>query len=134
MFSAWNPSSDSPSPDTFADTKSTPLPWDTESERLFGRHTMTTGIPMVSSPVTTPTRVMPTWLVKRESLVSDSRGTTDRCAPSKCAFGTNVAVPSAAFTRDAFGVVSAMRSTRGSSPDQDLAPIGQAGGPGDCTW
>ena len=38
---------------------SMPLPCDTASERAFGRHTITTGMPMRSSPVTLATRVMP---------------------------------------------------------------------------
>ena len=45
MFSACQASSDSMIPETLAAVRSTPSPWDTESERPFGLQTITTGIP-----------------------------------------------------------------------------------------
>ena len=40
-------------PDALAAARSTPFPWETESERPFGRQTITTGMPMTSRPVIT---------------------------------------------------------------------------------
>jgi len=46
------------------------LPWETAKPREFGRHTITTGIPGESRPVTFATRVMP------------SKGNSPRSAPT----------------------------------------------------
>ena len=59
MRSAWYSSIASIAPDALAASKVRPLPWETASERELGLHTMTTGTPIRSNPVTLAMRVMP---------------------------------------------------------------------------
>ena len=68
-------------PDTFAAARSKPLPWATAMEREFGRHTMTTGIPIKSNPVMLATWVMPICGSSGVSRASVSAGDTVRCVP-----------------------------------------------------
>src|SRR6202142_1390327 len=74
---------DSIAADALAASRSHPLPCETASEREFGRQHITTGIPMVSSPVTFARRVMPIFEKKGWMRASVSRGETTRCVPSQ---------------------------------------------------
>ena len=73
-------------PDTLAAVRSTPLPWDTESDRPFGRQTITTGMPITSRPVTTATRVTPICGSRGWRRSSVRVGSTVRCVPSRWTF------------------------------------------------
>ncbi len=53
-------------PEARAAASVTPLPWESDSERELGRHTITTGMPMQSRPVTSATRVIPNGLKCRD--------------------------------------------------------------------
>ncbi len=57
--SAWKSSIASITPETRAASRSSPFPCETVTERELGRVTMTTGIPILSNPVTLATRVIP---------------------------------------------------------------------------
>ncbi len=74
-------------PDALAAARSSPLPSDTVTDREFGRHTVTTGRPMTSSPVISATRVMPMTGKKRRTDSSVSSGETIRWVPARCFFG-----------------------------------------------
>ena len=78
---AWKPSIDSIAAETFAASRSSPFPCDTESEREFGRTDITTGMPIVSSPVTFARRVMPIRGRSGLRRASVSAGVTVRCVP-----------------------------------------------------
>ncbi len=73
-------------PETLAAIRSTPFPCDTESDRPFGRQTITTGMPITSSPVITATRVIPTRGRTGRSRSSVAAGSTVRCVPSRWSF------------------------------------------------
>ena len=77
MRSAWYSSTASITPDALAASRVRPLPCETASEREFGRHTMTTGMPIRSSPVTLAIRVIP--MRRQVGLhAGESRGGIDR--------------------------------------------------------
>src|SRR3954471_6003716 len=92
-------------PDTFAEVRSTPLPWDTESERPFGRTTITTGMPITSRPVITPTRVTPIAGTTGWSRSSVTFGSTVRWVPSTWVFAATTSEVTARSVpdRSAFG-------------------------------
>ena len=87
--SACHASSASMIPETLAETRSTPFPCETESERPFGRQTITTGMPTTSSPVTTATRVTPIRGRAGWSRSSVRSGSTVRCVPSRWSFSAS---------------------------------------------
>ena len=67
--------------------RSAPFPCATATERAFGRQTMTTGMPIESSPVTFATRVMPitgAYLQARSTVCS---GGTVRWVPARKSLG-----------------------------------------------
>ena len=59
-----------------------PLPCETENDRELARTATVTGIPMQSSPVTLPTRVMPTCCAIGATLASVLSGEVVRCVPA----------------------------------------------------
>src|ERR1700722_8547406 len=58
-----------------------PLPCETENDREFGRTATVTGIPIRSSPVTLPTRVMPICCAMRATRARVFSGVVVRCVP-----------------------------------------------------
>src|SRR5882724_595754 len=76
------------SPEARADARSSPLPCETESERALGRQTITTGMPIESSPVTSATRVIPRTGSSRERRAAVASGATVRWVPARKALGT----------------------------------------------
>src|SRR6201995_1265632 len=68
-----------------------PLPCETENDRELGRTATVTGIPMQSSPVTLPTRVMPTCRAIGATLASVLSGEVVRCVP--CRYDLRTAGP-----------------------------------------
>ena len=81
MRSACQVSTDSMTPDALAASRSRPLPCETAIEREFGRKTMTTGMPMRSSPVTLAILVMPISAMNGRALFSVSAGSIVRWVP-----------------------------------------------------
>src|SRR5215469_13851136 len=86
MVSAWYSSMASINPDTRALARSIPFPCDTATERELGRHTITTGIPIESNPVTLATRVIPVTGARRSARFSVSSRLADRCVPRRKTF------------------------------------------------
>jgi hypothetical protein len=70
-------------PDAFAASRSTPLPWKTALDRAFGRHAMTTGTPMRSSPVRLAMRVTPNFGSNGWRRAIVSAGDVLRCVPRR---------------------------------------------------
>ena len=69
-------------PDAFAAARVRPFPCETATERELGRTTITTGMPMRSSPVTFAMRVMPMFGSSGRSRASVSSGAQMRCVPN----------------------------------------------------
>ena len=67
----------------FAEAMSRPLPCDTATDREFGLTTITTGMPIRSSPVTLAILVMPKSLISGVSRSNVWAGVTVRCVPAK---------------------------------------------------
>jgi hypothetical protein len=76
-------------PDARAAARSSPLPSDTVTDLEFGRHTVITGRPIMSSPVISAVRVMPMTGRKRRTDSSVSSGETSRWVPARCFFGAS---------------------------------------------
>src|SRR6185437_1405003 len=81
MCSAWYDSIASMSPEARAASSVSPLPCATESERALGLVTITTGTPIVSSPVTSAMRVMPHSGIRGIMRASVSSGGQTRWVP-----------------------------------------------------
>src|SRR5437660_1622292 len=75
------------SPDARALARSIPFPCETATDRELGRHTITTGIPTGSRPVTLATRVIPITSANRDTCFSVSSRLCDRCVPSRKTLG-----------------------------------------------
>src|SRR5262249_22305099 len=60
-----------------------PLPWNTASEREFGRQATHTGMPSVSRPVILPRRVIPMRAARGRTRASVSSGATVRWVPRR---------------------------------------------------
>src|SRR5262245_47480262 len=102
---------DSIAADTLAESRSSPLPWETDSDREHGRTDMTTGIPMTSRPVTLASLVMPIFGSSGFSLASVSAGGIARCVPRTYVFSVRPA-------RDCW---PSMSSPRGSMSARSVA-------------
>ena len=68
--------------DTLAAVSVAPLPWCWAMLREFGRTAAATGMPMLSSPVSTATRVIPMRGANGMMWASVAAGSTARWAPS----------------------------------------------------
>src|SRR5437660_3769027 len=86
MVSAWYSSAASIKPDARALARSIPFPCETATDRELGRHTITTGIPTESNPVTFATRVIPITGARRSTRLSVSLRLADLCVPRRNAF------------------------------------------------
>src|SRR5437773_4147143 len=83
MVSAWYSSAASIKPDARALARSIPFPCETATDRELGRHTITTGIPTESKPVTLATRVIPMMGAKRITHFNVCSTVCDRCVPCR---------------------------------------------------
>src|SRR3984893_78428 len=83
IVSAWYTSIDSIRPDALAAERSSPFPCETAIDRALGLHTMTTGTPTVSSPVTFAMRVMPMIGARRSPRSRVSSGGSVRWVPAR---------------------------------------------------
>ena len=86
MVSAWYSSTASINPDARALARSIPFPCDTATDRELGRHTITTGMPTESNPVTLATRVIPITGARGSARFSVSSRLADRCVPRRKTF------------------------------------------------
>src|SRR6266404_4119097 len=104
---------DSITPEALAASRSIPFPCDTAMEREFGRHTMTTGMPTLSSPVTLAILVMPMTGSNPRTRSSVCWGAIRRCVPRQNVFlaaaGKLPASSALVLTRPLFAAVLSER-------------------------
>ena len=79
--------------DALAASRSHPFPWDTKIDREFGRHTITTGMPTVSSPVTLASRPVPMTARNRRMRATVSLDCATRWVPPRNPFSVQAPPP-----------------------------------------